>query len=134
MSCSQILGSVSRCSAGSIRRIDLLNPSFVATTFKFSVKPGLHRFDAFLIAHEARRKYEHVGVVVPARERPDLRFPRQRRTNTWIAIGNDVHSYPTAAEQNSSLRFACGDLLRKRVRIIGVIVRYIGILSCMPGS
>ena len=76
---------------------------------------------SFLLVDEARRKDEHVGVVVLARQRGDLGRPRDRRANVRVPVGRVGHAEPGAAQQHSRAPPRRSTRARERVRVVGIV-------------
>src|SRR4051812_8422835 len=111
------------------RRVDLVHTPLVAATLEFSIEPRLHGFYGCVVRHEARGQDENIGIVVLARQLPNLGFPGKRSPNAGVSIGDDVHPNSTPAEQNPSLRLPVRHFLCQRVCVIGIVVGSVRTLS-----
>src|SRR5450759_5146803 len=82
---------------------DLRDAARMPSARERRVEPGFQYRAPFIVADEARGKYEDIGVVVLARQRRDLRRPRNGSAHVRVPVGRVGHAEPSAAEQDASL-------------------------------
>src|SRR2546427_585268 len=94
--------------------VDLLHAARVAPALEPRVEPAVQDLHPFLLAHEARRQHQHIGVVVLARQLGDLRAPGDRGAHPRKPVGDVRHPESRTAGQHAARGYAAAHRLRHR--------------------
>ena len=106
---------------------DFVNPPLVASAFEAGGEKLGHNAVGLLAGDEAARHDEHVGVVVPACQTGNLRYPADGGPDALMLVQGDADAFAAAADGDAGVAFARLDGQSQGVGEVGIVTALGGI-------
>ena len=113
--------------AGVSLRLELRDPSCVASAFERRRQPNAHNGKSSFLRDRAFAEGEHIRVVMLARKTRDLFIPAKGASDPAHFVRRDRLAVTRAAKNNSTFAFSIRDCFRGRPNEERVIDRFITI-------